>query len=84
MSRSPHAQLGRKVRRLPVCTKCRKQFYLVQVSYKDKESTWEWECDKCGKIVPKDSITIQNKEETDEWHKFLHNWCKRQQRRDDS
>lgn len=58
MSRSAHAQSTYKLRKLPRCTKCKTEFFLVMSQYENApQPVWEWECPKCHKAVPKNLLT---------------------------
>lgn len=56
MSKCAHSQSTYKLRELPKCSRCKKQFQLVKASYKTATGKTilvdEWECQRCSKIVP--------------------------------
>ena len=82
MARCAHAQLGRKVRKLPKCSKCKMEFNLVMSSYEGvSKPVLEWECSKCHKVVPRTNL---KEEEVNTFDIFLEKWCKdeRERRRD--
>lgn len=78
MSRNAHEKSGIKPRKLPRCSKCNTEFILVTSSYaQDGEERGkivdEWECPKCHKVVPRDTI---QEEEPGVWESFLHERAK--------
>lgn len=81
MSKSAHAQSTYELHRLPRCSKCRQEFQLVMASYTEKEGNTrlveEWECEKCGKTVPKH---ILKEEPLSKQDKYLSNWIKNEKR----
>jgi len=83
MSRCAHAQSTYVLRKLPRCTKCKEEFALVMAVYEDERGKTdkpveEWECPKCGKVVPRHALQEQllHKEEA-----ALHEWCLRDAKR---
>ena len=74
MSRCAHLQSDYKLRKLPRCSRCNREFHLVTTHYTgSKNPVEEWECPKCHKAVPKSLL----KEETpSDWEQFLHERCK--------
>lgn len=82
MSRSAHAKSTYELHRLPRCTKCKQQFQLVTAHYEMKNGDTflaeEWECPKCGKTVPRNSLREDPQSEED---RGLSEWCKNEQRR---
>ena len=83
MSRCAHAQSTYELHELPKCSRCKQQFQLVMGLYELKDGKTklveEWECMKCGKIVPKNALREKPLSEQD---KKLSDWCKNEQNRD--
>lgn len=77
MSRGPHAQSIYKLRKLPVCSRCNAEFILVCSSYEGTPGIrYEWECTKCHKVVPKETLREEPLSTADVW---LQQWCKENQ-----
>lgn len=74
MSRCAHDKSIYKLTPLPRCRRCNIELNLVAAVYDNSIITAreEWECSKCGKIVPKNKIRGPNWTEEDI---VLHNWC---------
>ena len=54
MSRCGHLQLDYKLRKLPHCKRCKTEMVLVAAMYDNlPDVQYEWECPRCGKVVPK-------------------------------
>ena len=74
MSRCAHDQSDYRLRKLPRCSRCKKEFTLVAGQYPNGNSVEEWECPKCHKFVARDGL---REEEPSEWEQFLHERCRR-------
>ena len=81
MSKCAHEQSTYVLHKLPRCSKCKQEFQLVTARYETPNGKGkiveEWECMKCGKIVPKTSLREQPLSEQD---KILSEWCKNEQK----
>ena len=74
MSRCAHQQSTYKMRKLPKCSRCNNEFVLVCAAYdKTPGFKYEWECLKCHKIVPKETLREEPLLPDDLW---LQKWCK--------
>jgi len=74
MSSNAHKKSTYQLRRLPQCSKCKVEFVLVYSRYELKEGLYkEWECPKCHKIVPVETLKEGPSLEQDS---ALHRWCK--------
>jgi hypothetical protein len=81
MSRCAHAKTIYPLRKLPRCSKCKEEFVLVAAVYEDKDKRCkpviEWECPKCGKVLPRNLLKEEGILEQDV---VLHEWCLNEQR----
>jgi ssDNA-binding Zn-finger/Zn-ribbon topoisomerase 1 len=73
MSLCPHRQSNYKLRKLPRCNRCKIEMILVSAMYDNSKSiSWEWECPKCNKSVPKNLL---KEEQLSEQDLKLKEWC---------
>lgn len=80
MSRCAHLQSTYKLRKLPKCSRCNNEFILVCAAYeKTSGYRYEWECQKCHKTIPKESLREEPLSPEDQW---LQNWCKENGKRE--
>jgi len=87
MSRSVHAQANQKLRELPRCSKCKRQFVLVMATYPNPESDkskneiyLEWEC-ACGRVVDYNLLKEGKLESQDQ---ELHEWVEKRNEKEGS
>lgn len=78
MSRCAHAQSTYKLAKLPECSKCKAEMFLVYAVY-DENSKFvkEWECSRCGRISSLSQIRGPQFSGEDTW---LSEWCKKNEK----
>lgn len=74
MSRCAHAQSEYQLTQLPKCSRCKIELTLTTAIYNDNIKTLqeEWECSRCGKVVPKRKLPEPKWTQQDI---ELHEWC---------
>jgi len=80
MSRCAHSQSTYKLATFPRCKRCKTEMTLVLATYERiKKPIWEWECSKCGKVVPKRILPNEkfSKEDLE-----LGEWCSNEARKE--
>ena len=90
MSKSAHWKSTYVLRSLPKCSRCKQEFNLVAARYELRNGQYkiveEWECSKCGKVVPRNMIREngfhKDEEKLKEWCENDHKAKRRREERD--